>query len=328
MNAPPLLVSFSDTDSLIRALDPNVREAHQAEICSLVSRKLPPAVSIQVVACLFGVSGSLIGVMSRRPVRYYRTFTIRTGKKHRRINAPRVALKVIQKWLGTHIASAVDFGPAVFGFVRGRSAADAAHVHCGADWVYSVDIADFFPSVTPGQVCESLQEIGYSEASAQLVANLATLNEGLAQGSPASPVLSNLVFRRTDGLLGQLATECDSRFTRYADDIVFSGVGDFPSRMPDAVAGIVSQMGWKLAPSKVHLGIRPRRLKVHGLLVNGANVRLTKGYRNRIRAFKHLLNVQKIRGEQLQSVKGHLAYAASIDRLSRSATDSQDSAGE
>ncbi|MBF4249174.1 RNA-directed DNA polymerase, partial [Vibrio anguillarum] len=70
------------------------------------------------------------------------------GKKLRTIHSPRVALKVVQKWLGYHLSSAISFDSHVCGFIKGRSFVDAAKIHEGAKWLYSVDIADFFPSVS------------------------------------------------------------------------------------------------------------------------------------------------------------------------------------
>lgn len=123
---------------------------------------------------------------------------IQKGTKKREINAPNKALKNIQQWLGHHLASAVKFDDQVFGFVRGRSAPLAAAVHCGATWVYSLDLADFFPTTSNRQVTAALETIGYPEHAATLISSLCCLGGNLPQGSPASPTLSNLVFSPLD----------------------------------------------------------------------------------------------------------------------------------
>jgi RNA-directed DNA polymerase len=315
VNAPPLLVSFADEESLSRALDPNTRAEFTEQIAALTLKGLPPLVSARIAGTLFGLSTKFIGAMARNPGRYYRTFTIRSGKKSREINAPRVALKIIQKWLGYHLARAIHFDSNVFGFIEGRSAPMAAAKHCGAKWIYSVDIKDFFPSTRPNQVISALTGIGYPSHAASLIASLCTLNGGLAQGSPASPVLSNLVFRMADSQLARISQDLDTRFTRYADDIVFSGTTEFPNSLPSAVKQVIAAGGWTLSPSKEYFAASPMRLKVHGLLVHGAAPRLTKGYRNRIRAFQHLLMHQKISPTDVPRILGHLAYATSIEAL-------------
>jgi RNA-directed DNA polymerase len=315
VNPPPFLISFPDAESLQAALEPNVRDTHWPEIEQLIEKGFPPAVSVRVLACMFGFSSKLVGAMRRKPYRYYRTFIIHKGKKKREIHAPKVALKVIQKWLSFHLAQKLQFDAAVFGFVAGKSAPQAAAVHSGAEWVYSLDIANFFPTTSQQSVTTALNGIGYSPHAAELISALCCYLGNLAQGSPASPMLSNLVFSPHDKLLRQIAESTDSRYTRYADDIVFSGTGDPPANIAELVRKVVTDAGWKVAEGKEHLAVLPHRLKVHGLLVHGEKPRLTKGYRNRIRAFSHLLQHGKVRPEDVPRLTGHLSYAKSVDSL-------------
>jgi len=142
---------------------------------------------------------------------------------------------------------------------------------------------------------------------------LCCYGDGLAQGSPASPVLSNLVFRQADKELIQLACDFGARYTRYADDIVFSGTAEVPAQLDVKIRQIIECHGWKIAPKKQWLARLPNRLRVHGLLVHGEVPRLTKGYRNRIRAFKHMLAAGRVSDKDIQKIKGHLAYAKSVD---------------
>ena len=312
---PPLLVSFASVEALIDALPETTRVSLAEDIRELVKKGLPPAVSLRTVSTLFGISSDFVGAMSRAPLRYYRTFAIKKGKKTRRIHAPRVALKLIQSWFGTHVARAISLPDCVFGFVPGTDGVRlGAAVHCQADWVYSLDLRDFFPSITTVQVISAIQSIGYSEASAGFMARLVTLNEHLPQGSPASPVLSNIVFTPTDKLLSQLATAKGIRYSRYADDLVFSGNGQPPAQLRESVRAVLLEQGWTIADEKEHLATRPARLKVHGLLVHGHKPRLTKGYRNRIRAFQHLLASDKIADKDLPKIRGHLSYAKHVDK--------------
>jgi hypothetical protein len=137
----------------------------------------------------------------------------------------------------------------------------------------------------------------------------------LPQGSPASPVLSNLAFRNTDHKLIELSLNLNIRYTRYADDLVFSATGEKPEGLEDKIKSILEADGWVIAPEKEEFSISPYRLKVHGLIVNGASPRLTKGYRNRIRAYKHLLKTNKIIKNK-DKINGHLAYSDQVDNFS------------
>lgn len=316
MKPPPLLVSFPSLDDYLGALADDQRNEHSAAIKALAGRGLPPAVSVRCVATLFGYSAGFVGAMMRRPERYHRIFWIPKGRGRREIQAPKVALKAVQSWLGYHMNRSVVMPDCVYGFVPGRSAVMAAAVHCGSDWVLSLDIRDFFASTPATKVISALLQVGYHKHGAELIASLCCYCGVLSQGSPASPVLSNLVFRDTDERLIGVAENFGVRYTRYADDMVFSGRGAAPPCLEDEARQAVLAAGWLLAERKVTLGTTPRRLKVHGLLVAGDKPRLTKGYRNRIRAFRHLLAAGKIKPADIAKVLGHLAYAKSVEEYS------------
>jgi retron-type reverse transcriptase len=315
VNPPPFLVSFASTEQFLKALPDEVCKLYGASFQALASKELPPVVSIRCLATLFGYSPKFTGAMYWRSERYYRTFSIPKGKKQRTIHAPKIALKVIQKWFGFYLSKTVKCGECVYGFVKGRSAIEAASLHCGADWVYSVDIADFFPSTPLNKVKKALKELGYPEHGAELIAKLCCYNGMLSQGSPASPVLSNLVFRDADTELEAVAKHLKVRFTRYADDIVFSGIGEFPGELKSKIRAIIESNGWKVSVKKERLAKQPNRLKVHGLLVNGPKPRLTKGYRNKIRAFRHLLEEEKAVPDDIPRLRGHLSYAHSVEQI-------------
>jgi hypothetical protein len=321
MNAPPFLVNFSSLEEYLRALPIELQTIYGGEIGHLVAQQLPPIVSMRCLGALFGFSAQFIGTLFFHTERYYRLFQIKKGKKIRTIQAPRVALKVIQKWFGHHLASSLTFHESVFGFVSGRSTVQAAAVHCGAKWIYSVDIKDFFPSTSMQTVIIALMNVGYGRPGAELIAKLCCYKGALSQGSPASPILSNLTFKQIDEELFKLSRRYDIHFTRYADDIVFSGMNSFPSDIKDEIVSIVQSMGWMLSRNKEYYAERPGRLKVYGLLVSGQRPRLTKGYRNRIRAFTHLLAEGRISDKDVSRVKGHLSYANSIEAFDMSLGD-------
>lgn len=314
MIAPPLLVSYSSLDEYLEALGSELRGLHEAEIIWLYEKRLPIVVSFRCLSVLFGFSTNFVNKLAQQNWKFYRTFTIRKGKKKRTIHAPKVALKVIQKWLGYYLSETLNFGEYVYGFVPGKSAIDAANMHTNAQWVYSVDIEDFFPTTTKEVIKESLKSVGYSLEAADLIASICCYNNTLAQGAPSSPVLSNLVFKEFDKRLKEIADNNQIRLTRYADDIVFSGINEFPKEIKEQISVLFNETGWKLSSTKEYFAELPKRLKVHGLLVHGEKARLTKGYRNRIRAYKHLLKAGKLRGEDLDRIIGHIKYAESVDK--------------
>lgn len=287
----------------------------RAEIYRLVQAGLPPIVSRDALAAMIGVNHGFIWSLTNNPRRHYRHFTIPKGKGQRHIFAPRVGLKIIQKWLSVHLEKLYQPPSHVFGFVRERSHIQAAGLHTNAAWVLSLDIENFFPSTPVSVVSAALEGLGYSGGQASIVASLSCLNGGLAQGSPLSPLASNIAFGGVDLSLSELASQYGVRFTRYADDLTFSGIESVPAELKQDVLRAFARTPWRISERKTELQVSPRRLKVHGLLVHGDRVRLTKGYRNRIRAYRHLMAKERgVRGADQKRVAGHLRYADQVER--------------
>ena len=317
----PLLNSkffiFAGASELLRALAGEVSDKELGLIGVLAEKGLPPITSRSVLATMLGVSPGLVWSFVERPRRYYREFSIPKGLQgERKIQAPRIALKIVQKWLSIHFERAYIPPSHVYGFVQGRSHIMAAMQHTEAQWVFSVDIRDFFQTTPCWFVAKKLMELGYEPEGAGLVASLCCYSAFLAQGAPSSPVLSNICFQALDESLFALSEKYGVRLTRYADDIVFSGTSSFPVELKEEVLSLFADGPWALSDHKIELSIAPiQRLKVHGLLVHGEKARLTKGYRNRLRGFKHVLATGQVREEDVSRLIGHLNYADMVERV-------------
>ena len=277
---------------------------------------LPPVTSINALSVMFGYNPGFVWSMIHNTNRHYRTFTIPKGREKRYITAPKVALKTIQKWLAVHISQKWESPDDVFGFVPGKSHIQAASRHLGAKWIVSADIENFFPSVSRKRVGQALLQLGYQdEFSLNEFTSLFCYGIGLAQGAPSSPVISNIVLSTLDKNLSDLATTNGCTFTRYADDIVFSGSDGSPENLLEELCTLITEDGWTISNSKKYLARLPNRLKVHGLLVHGDRLRLTKGYRNRLRAYRHLLSVKKVQESDIALFRGHLEYERSVEQF-------------
>lgn len=317
---PPLLFCFNeDIGALVESVsglsEEQIKEARRLHQCGL-----PPVVSLRTLAVMTGFSPSFAGAMAKRPERYYRVFSIPKGKKKRTIEAPNVALKCILRWFAYHCARSIPvlglLGDCVFGFVPGRSPFDAAARHCESDWVYSVDIQDFFRSTPSARLIPVLMRLGYSVEASRLVASISSYKGHLPQGAPTSPVFANLVFAEVDEVLFGHAKSRGITYTRYADDLVFSGRGEMPPELPgDISAALLRFDCWRVATTKTYASSRPRRLKVHGFLVDGKVPRLTKGYRARMRTFAFVLHSGRAKNPLEEAkLRGHVAYHAYIER--------------
>lgn len=199
----------------------------------------------------------------------YTTFTIskKTGGK-RTIEAPVDRLKAIQKWILSEILDSFSASKYATGFRKNYSIVDNATKHIGKELVITIDIKDFFPSITYADVLKVFVYFGYRIDVAHLLTKLCTnANNVLPQGSPASPALSNLVMLRLDKRLGRLAEVVGFDYSRYADDITLSGDKSIKNTLP-LVEMILREEGLIVNHQKTRLQYKHQRQEVTGLVVN------------------------------------------------------------
>ena len=265
---------------------------------------------------MLGVSTEFLLYLMHRPERSYRRFSLRWGKKIREIATPRVGLKLIQKWLSWHIQQAVNLPDCVHGFVPAHSTVSAAKEHTGKDWIVSMDIVDFFGTTSRESVRNALGTLGYPDEGANVCAALTTLAGVLPQGAPSSPLLSNLVFVPVDECLAGRAAAQGWSYTRYADDLIFSGMGEPPRILPSLVGDAISLGGWRLNADKTTVQTRVTGVTVLGLSVWGVEPTLGKRKRRKLRLAKHLQG-REFTVEQerfFRSFQSFLGYAQMVTR--------------
>jgi len=314
--------SFIAASDLWRALEGNCEQEELVIATQLLENGLPPITSRVALSVVLGINSGLVWSFEKKTSKHYREFPIKKGSHIRLIQAPRVALKLVQKWLSIVLASKIKPPPHVYGFVPGRSHIEAALQHVGSEWIFNVDIRNFFQTTPQAMVQKVFADLGYPSNGARLISSLTCLNGYLAQGAPSSPILSNMCFADIDNQLLALAKHHGCRMTRYADDVVFSGFGELPQNLSDEVIAIFNPSPWKLAPEKTKTQVLPHRLKVHGLLVNGQRARLTKGYRNKLRAFAHVISKKAdLSDADRVRLKGHLSYMHHVEKLTGASSE-------
>lgn len=186
----------------------------------------------------------------------------------RDIEAPCDRLKKIQRWIKDEIIDSFSPSEYATGFRKGISIVDNAKPHIGKELVINFDIKDFFPSVTYAEVLRLFVYMGYRLDVAHLLTKLCTNeNNVLPQGSPASPSISNLVLLKLDKRLSSLAKSIGCDYSRYADDITFSGVKSIKSIVP-LVQRIIVEEGYTVNEEKIRLQYANQRQEVTGLVVN------------------------------------------------------------
>lgn len=244
----------------------------------------------------------------------YRKFLI--PKKHggtREICAPNDDLKLLQRRVArllmacnAEINAAQNFKDALsHGFQPGRSIITNAQQHRNRRFVFNVDLADFFGTINFGRVqgyLEKNKHFSLQPKVAEILAHAACFEKTLPQGSPCSPVISNLIGHLLDIRLVRLAIEEGCSYTRYADDITFStNRPTFPSSIAvpnptyphlwepgPALASLIKKSGFSANLQKTRMQIRDSRQEVTGLIVN-KRVNVRQEYRHLVRAMVHQL---------------------------------------
>jgi RNA-directed DNA polymerase len=234
----------------------------------LNQRNLPVIYDQEHFSKLVGYKLDYVLAASHSTPKFYRVFNI--SKKQggiREIAEPLPSLKEIQRWILDNILYTCKPSKFAKGFIPHISIRDNARFHRNQALVLSLDIKDFFPSIRIGRVYNFFRRLGYQSSVLYLLTHLCTLNRCLPQGAPTSPALSNLIVLRMDRRLSGFALKEKIRYTRYADDITFSG--EFESgRIIKFVRKVVADEGLELNENKTRLMQRHKRQEVTGIVVN------------------------------------------------------------
>jgi RNA-directed DNA polymerase len=203
---------------------------------------------------------------------------------------PKPRLKAVQRRVLDGILGRIPPHPAAHGFRPSRSVLTYAAPHAGRAVVVRCDLRSFFPSVHRARVRAVFRAAGYPPAVARLLAGVCTHRTPagvarqadprdhdrlriahLPQGSPASPALANLCAYRLDVRLAALAAELGAAYTRYADDLAFSGGPDLAERA-DRLTAMVGRValdeGFELNYRKLRVMKAGTRQHLAGVVVN------------------------------------------------------------
>ncbi len=270
----------------------------------------------------------------------YRWLTRGAGPP-RVIERPKGELKAAQRRVLDELLIWIPPHDAVHGFIRGRSARTHAAAHVGHRVVIRLDLEDFFASVAAGRVFGVLRTAGYPEGVAHALTALCTnvlpvdewaaiprpvepwaidahhrLGRRLAtphlpQGAPTSPALANLCAFSLDRRLAGLAAHFGARYTRYANDLAFSGDDELLRRaagLRRAAERIVADEGFRTNPAKSQQMTSAGRQRLCGVVVN----RRLNVSRREYDTLKAMLHNAAVTGPAAQNRAGHPAFRAHL----------------
>ena len=294
----------------------------------------------------------------------------------RLIEIPRLALKAAQRRLLAGLIGQIPPHPAAHGFRTGHSVRTFVEPHVGRATVLKLDLRDFFPTVTGARIAALFRTAGYPEAVAQTLAGFCTNNAPLSlwnqggepsrtstesyrsrqllrarhlpQGAPTSPALANLAAFRLDARLAGLSQSVGASYTRYADDLAFSGNsawGRSVDRFAIHVAAIIQEEGFTVHPRKTRIMRAGVRQILAGAVVN-VTPNLARNDFDTLKATLHNCLTRGVSNQNLVGVpdfrshlRGKISHVGSLnphrgaklqaifDRIDWNASDLSNSAG-
>ncbi len=290
----------------------------KTEIIKLNMLGLPVIQSIDDFSIETHISKYTIYQLSHNSDKYYKTFEIpKKSGGTRTICQPSKKLKGLQSWILVNILNKIQVSPSCKGFRKGSSTLDNALPHVGANTILNLDLKDFFPSVTTKQVYNVFKTIGYNKLIATVLTNICTYKEMLPQGSPCSPMLSNLTAWNLDLRIQGYVGKRGISYTRYADDLSFSGLN--PSKVVKIIPmikTIIDGENFAVNHKKTRIASSARAKFVTGLIVNEESVGIGKQKFKELRAKIHHLTLptEQKNEKLLYHVGGWLSYLNSVDK--------------
>lgn len=258
-------------------------------IKTLCETTSPIVFELEHLSLLIGVEQQELRKMINSSKSFYHTFQIRKRSGGMRtIQAPYPSLLMCQDWIYKNILINKQVHAAAHGFVPGRSIFSNASVHLNSKCLMKMDLKDFFPSIRINWVISFFRSIGYAD---NVSFNLAALccNEGrLVQGASTSPFLTNILLAGLDERLFLLAKKYNLKFTRYADDLTFSG-RYIPYKLIGVVTEIVIDYGLVVNEKKTRLQIGTNKKIVTGLSVAGPTLAVPRSFKRDLKADLHYM---------------------------------------
>lgn len=272
---------------------------------------------------------------------YYRFEIPKKNGKMRQIAAPKTQLKAAQRQILEQILQKAEISDLSHGFIKSRSVLTGAKAHhTSPDLLINIDLENFFPTITFARVRGLYQSFGYSGYIASLLAMICTYCERmpleikgeikyiktsdriLPQGSPASPMITNIICRTMDQRIYGLCQKLGFTYTRYADDMSFSYTGDVDSLSIGSFLGsirkIIEDEGFHMNQEKTHILRKNNRQYITGIVINNEEIGVPKKWVKILKASIH--NAQKLKdsggtvaNQTIYEISGKIAWLKSVN---------------
>jgi RNA-directed DNA polymerase len=234
----------------------------------LFSHQVPVIYNPSHLSALVGYKKEYLKKASLFPNYFYRDFKVakKNGGK-RMISEPLPSLKEIQIWILRNILYKIPVSAFAKAYKPQVTLLENLRFHKSQPKVFTLDLENFFPSIATEAVENEFLKLGYSKIVSKLLSRLCTRNGNLPQGAPTSPYLSNLIFKEADASIASYCKEHKIRYTRYADDMSFSGDFDHVALLKK-VTETVEKLNLRINSKKTKLMTPNMRQTITGVVVN------------------------------------------------------------
>lgn len=234
----------------------------------LIEKKLPVIYNSSNLSNLVGYRKEYLKKAVKFSSSFYRDFEIlKNNGRKRKISEPLPSLKEIQIWILENILSKIEISPYAKAYRQNITLIDNLKFHKNQPKVFTVDLKDFFTSIQQESIEKIFLEMGYSKLISNLLSKLCSRNGCLPQGAPTSPCLSNIFFKPLDIEISEYCNNNKIRYTRYADDLSFSG--NFNEKhLLFFITEKIDKVGLRINSEKVKVMLQHSRQTVTGIVVN------------------------------------------------------------
>jgi len=247
----------------------------------------------QHLSLLLGIKKEELAKIVNGNTYFYREFVIPKRKKgqFRIISSPLPILKYCQDWIKINILDSIGVNSHAYAYKKGVSIVDNVIIHLNTTEFYKIDLENFFGSIPFRRVMKVFLNCGYSKNVSYFLSNLCTLKNQLPQGASTSPSLSNIISKRLDKRISKLSYLTKINYSRYSDDLSFSGE-KIPITFQHLVKKIILEEGFTLNKKKeIYVnGINKKKIITGISISNGEELKLPRVYKRNLKLeiFKYL----------------------------------------
>lgn len=195
------------------------------------------------------------------------------------IEAP---LYILQKNLKKfYLDQKFEFPTCSKGFLKKESYIAYLEPHISSNYFFRLDIKDFFHSVTSTNLKNELgnwiSAENEKEEILDLIVDIVTYSEVLPQGTVTSPIMSNIFMIRVDQRILKYCQTLNIKYTRYADDMLFSSNSfNFKEKkwFLRKIKHILASKGLSVNYSK--LKYQDKEISLNGYVISSTGIRLSR----------------------------------------------------